>query len=94
MGITLESFQALGIRPVLMLILKISQRIGETVRSVLFSMRLVMPSTPAADVLSSFLMKEQISLLEQLQCDVREEQLYTGGGVSIPRESLKHSEKN
>ena len=57
-GITLESFQASGIRPVERLKLKISQRIGDTENMVFFSMRLVIPSIPAAELFFSLRMKE------------------------------------
>ena len=53
-----DSFQASGMRPVERLRLKISDKIGLTVDAVPFSIRLVIPSTPAAEVLLSFLMKE------------------------------------
>ena len=58
------------------------QREGRQTWSTPLSMRMVIPSTPAADVLLSFLIKEWISSLKLLQGEIEEEQLNSRGEVS------------
>ena len=55
MGITRETFQISGTLAVMSDRLKSLQRIGQIEVAVFFSIRLVIPSTPAAELLASFL---------------------------------------
>lgn len=67
---------------------------GETDQAVFFNIGLVIPSTPAAELLRSLQIRECISSVEQVNQARVEETLYSGMGVLETSSRLKHSEKN
>ena len=61
--------------------MKISQRIGDTVAAVCFSIMLVIPSPPAAELFLSLQMNELRSLMEHQQREVGEDFILWNGRI-------------